>query len=172
MASDPAEAILNDPRFKGSPLTWEADPAEYDRIRHAWLTHVAAEEKLFQPYTDAEWAASMATMLSVFTDDCLMANVQTGENWHGKAGAENFYKLFIPAFEDMAWVPQALVIGPQGVLDVANMTGRLVHDFGGMKASGQQVHLQWVIQFPWVREQQKFAGEKVYSIRPLTGAEF
>lgn len=171
MASDPAEAILNDPRFKGSPLTWEADPAEYDRIRHAFLTHVSAEERLFTPYSDAEWAECMATMLSVFTDDCEMANVQTGESWNGKAGAESFYRLFIPAFEGMAWVPQALVIGPQGVLDVVNMTGRLVNDFAGMKATGEQVYLQWVIQFPWVREQQKFSGEKIYSIRSLNPAE-
>jgi len=168
---DPALSILNDPRFKGSPLTWEADPGEYDRIRHAFLTHVSFEEKLFSPYTDDEWRECMEKMLSVFTDDCIMANAQTGESWNGKAGAEDFYKLFIPAFEGMAWVPQALVIGPQGVLDVVNMTGRLVHDFGGMKATGEQVHLQWVIQFPWVREQQKFSGEKIYSIRPLGAAE-
>ena len=173
MSTDPAQAILDDPRFKGSPLTWEADPAEYDQIRHAWLTHVSAEETLFQPYNEDEWSKAMATMLSVFTDDCEMANAQTGESWRGKEGAEAFYRLFIPAFENMAWVPQALVIGPQGVLDVVNMTGRLVHDFGGMKATGEQVHLQWVIQFPWVREQQKFSGEKIFSIRSLgrAGAE-
>ena len=167
MATDSAQAILDDPRFKGSPLTWEADAAEYDRIRHAWLTHVSAEEELFRPFTEEQWTKSISTMLSVFTDDCEMANAQTGESWKGKKAAEDFYQLFIPAFEGMAWVPQALVIGPQGVLDVVNMTGRLVHDFGGMKATGEQVYLQWVIQFPWVREQQKFSGEKIYSIRPL-----
>lgn len=171
MASDPVQAILNDPRFKGSPLTWEADAAEYDRIRHAWLTHVSAEETLFQPYSQNEWDSAMATMLSVFTDDCEMANAETGERWAGKSGAEDFYRLFIPAFETMAWVPQALVIGPQGVLDVVNMTGRLVRDFGGMAATGESVNLQWVIQFPWVREQQKFSGEKIHSIRPLGPAE-
>ena len=171
MTDDPAIDILNDPRFKGSPLTWEADQGEYDRIRHAFLTHVAAEEQLFQPYTEAEWDERMATMLSVFTDDCVMAIGETGEQWQGKQGAEAFYRLFIPAFQNMAWVPQALVIGPQGVLDVVNMTGVLVHDFAGMKATGQKVNLQWVIQFPWVPEQQKFKGETVYSIRPLSAAE-
>ncbi|MGH6658502.1 MAG: hypothetical protein ACREBK_03555 [Sphingomicrobium sp.] len=95
MSNDPAADILNDPRFKGSPLTWEADPVEYDDIRHAWLTHVAHEERLFQPYSEAEWKVEMGAMLN----------------------------------------------------------------------------LQWVIQFPWVRDQQKFSGEKVLSIRPLSPIE-
>lgn len=171
MTSDPVQAILQDPRFKGAPITWEADPAEYDRIRHSWLTHVSAEERLFQPYTEGEWQAQMATMLSVFTDDCEMALGFTGETWTGREGADAFYRQFIPSFQNMAWVPQALVIGPQGVLDVVSMTGTLVRDFAGMTATPQPLHLQWVIYFSWVREQQKFRGEKVFSIRPLTDAE-
>ena len=171
MATDPVQAILADPRFKGAPITWSDDPGEYDAVRHAWLTHVSAEEKLFEPYTEGEWQAQMATMLSVFTDDCEMAVAPTGESWKGHDGADAFYRLFIPSFENMAWVPQALVIGPQGVLDVVNMTGILVRDFAGMKASPDLLHLQWVIFFPWVPEQGKFRGEKVFSIRPLTEAE-
>ena len=171
MATDPVQAILADPRFKGSPITWEVDDAEYDRVRHSWLTHVSAEEKLFHPFSEAEWQAQMGTMLSVFTDDCVMELGTTGEKWIGHDGADQFYKEFIPSFENMAWVPQALVIGPQGVLDVVNMTGTLVRDFGGLKASSEMLHLQWVIFFPWVAEQQKFRGEKVFSIRALTDAE-
>jgi hypothetical protein len=74
--------------------------------------------------------------------------------------------VFIPAFEDMQWVPQALVIGPQGVLDVADMTGGLVKPFAGLDGVGEQVALEWVIYFPWDTEQHKFRGETVYSIRP------
>src|SRR6476660_1569732 len=171
MATDPVQAILADPRFKGSPITWETDGAEYDRVRHAWLTHVSAEEKLFEPYTQAEWQAQMATMLSVFSADCAMEIATTGEVWKGHDGADQFYRLFIPSFENMEWVPQALVIGAQVVLDVVNMTGTLVRDFAGMKASPDQLHLQWVIFFAWLPDQQKFGGEKVFSIRPLTEAE-
>ncbi len=54
MEKDPADSILRDPRFKGKPLTWELDTATYDLIHRSWLTHVAAEEKLFQPHTDDE----------------------------------------------------------------------------------------------------------------------
>jgi hypothetical protein len=172
MATDPVQAILQDPRFKGSPLTWEADPAEYDRIRHAWLTHISAEEPLFAHHeTQAEWDAQMPIMLGVFTDDCVMELAWLGQRWQGKDGAAEFYRIFITAFEGMQWFPQAMVIGPQGVLDVANMSGVLVHDFAGMKATNAMVHLQWVISVPWVPEKQLFSGEKICSIRPLTDLE-
>ena len=68
----------------------------------------------------------------------------------------------------MAWVPQALVIGPQGVLDVVNMTGTLAAPFAGLDLVGAAVHLQWVIYFPWLPEEGKFGGETIYSIRPLS----
>ena len=42
---------------------------------------------------------------------------------------------------------------PQGVLDVVNMTGTLVKAFAGLDQVGAEVHLQWVIYFPWVPEQ-------------------
>ena len=171
MATDPVRAILDDPRFEGSPITWEIDAAEYDRVRHSWLTHVSAEEKLFQSYTETEWETQMATMLGVFTDDCVMELGTTGQNWTGHDGADHFYREFIPSFENMAWTPQALVIGPQGVLDVVNMTGILVRDFAGLKSSAELLHLQWVIFFPWVPDQQKFRGEKIFSIRALAEVE-
>lgn len=171
MADDPVDDILRDPRFAGAPVTWELDTAEYDRIRHSWLTHVSAEEKLFQPYTQAEWDAQMAIMLSVFSDDCVMELAATGDKWTGHDGADQFYREFIGSFQNMAWVPQALAVGPQGVLDVVNMSGTLVRDFAGLKSSPEELHLQWVIFFPWIPDRQKFRGEKIFSIRPLTEAE-
>ena len=67
----------------------------------------------------------------------------------------------------MAWVPQALVVGPQGVLDVVNMTATLAKPFAGFTEVGKRVHLQWVISFPWLPNEDKFKGETIYSIRPL-----
>ena len=75
--------------------------------------------------------------------------------------------MFLSSLQGMEWVPQALVIGPQGVLDVVNMTGKLVKEFAGLKEVGARVHLQWVIYFPWVPNAGKFKGEVIYSIRPL-----
>jgi hypothetical protein len=171
MTSDPVENILRDPRFEGKPITWGVDAAEYDQIRHAWLTHVAAEERLFAPYTDAVWKTQIQTMLSVFTDDCVMELVPTGQQWMGKQQAAAFYDMFIPAFEAMEWVPQALVIGPQGVLDVVNMKAILRKPFAGLTQLGQEIHTQWVIYFPWAPDKAKLRGEIIYSIRPLTPKE-
>jgi len=50
--------------------------------------------------------------------------------------AAEFYRLFLGSLEGMEWVPQALVIGPQGVLDVVNMTGKLIKEFAGLKQVG------------------------------------
>lgn len=171
MAIDLAEKILGDPRFKGRPITWEIEASEYDQIRRAWLTHVIAEERLFQPYTEAEWDAQMKLMLSVMSDNCVFELVPSGERWAGQKQADAFYRIFIPSFSQMMWMPQALVIGPQGVLDVANMTGILERPFAGLSAVGQKINLQWVIYFPWIPQEKKFRGETIYSIRPLTPGE-
>ena len=167
MSVDPVAELLSDPRFRGKPITWGATSESYDAVRRAWLTHVHAEEVLFKPFTEDEFKARMEVMLSVFTDDCVMELVPTGERWEGHVKAAGFYRSFLGSLEGMEWVPQALVIGPQGVLDVVNMTGKLIKEFAGLKQVGAQVHLQWVIYFPWVPDQGKFKGEVIYSIRPL-----
>jgi hypothetical protein len=167
MSVDPVAALLSDPRFKGKPITWGVTPDSYDDVRRAWLTHVHAEEVLFKPYTEDDFRAQMAIMLSVFTDDCVMELVTSGQRWEGQEQAVAFYRVFLTSLQEMQWVPQALVIGPQGVLDVVNMTGKLVKPFAGLKDVGATVHLQWVIYFPWVPDAGKFKGEVIYSIRPL-----
>ena len=167
MSTDPVTELLNDPRFKGASITWEVTTEAYDAIRRAWLTHVQAEEVLFKSFTEAVFQAQMEVMLGVFTDDCVMELVPAGMRWQGRAQATEFYRIFLGAFEGMKWVPQALVIGPQGVLDVVNMTGKLLKKFAGLDQVGAQVHLQWVIYFPWVPDQGKFKGEVIYSIRQL-----
>ena len=43
----------------------------------------------------------------------------------------------------MQWVPQTVVIGSQGVLDVADMTATQEAPFGGIDQVGQQVRLEW-----------------------------
>jgi hypothetical protein len=167
MSSDPVVQLLKDPRFKGQPITWEVTPEEYDAVRRAWLTHVQAEEVLFKPFTEDVFKAQMKIMLSVFTDDCVMELVTAGKRWVGHEQATAFYRVFLSSLVESEWVPQALVIGPQGVLDVVNMTGKLVKPFAGLENVGETVQLQWVIYFPWVPEEGKFKGELIYSIRPL-----
>jgi hypothetical protein len=167
MSADPVAQLLSDPRFSGQPITWGITSEGYDAVRRAWLTHVHAEEVLFKPFTEDQFKAQMQIMLGVFTDDCVMELVTSAERWEGHVGAAEFYRTFLSSLAGMEWVPQALVIGPQGVLDVVNMTGRLIKEFAGLKQVGAQVHLQWVIYFPWVPHEGKFKGEVIYSIRQL-----
>ena len=167
MSADPVAQLLNDPRFKDLPIAWGVTPEGYDAVRRAWLTHVHGEEVLFKPFTEDVFKTQMELMLSVFTDDCVMELATAGQRWQGHAQATEFYRLFLSSLEGMKWIPQALVIGPQGVLDVVNMTGKLIKEFAGLEQVGAQVHLQWVIYFPWVPEQGKFKGEVIYSIRQL-----
>ena len=111
MSADPVAELLSDPRFRGKPITWGVTSEGYDAVRRAWLTHVHAEEVLFKPFTEDAFKTQMDVMLSVFTDDCVMELVPTGERWEGHVKAAGFYRLFLGSLEGMEWVPQALVIG-------------------------------------------------------------
>ena len=162
--------MAEDPRF-AAILDRTITPDLYQTILQSWLRHVTNEEKLFVPHTDAESEAAMKEMLAVFTEDCAMDLVYAGQRWSGHDGARKFYRVFLSSFDRMQWVPQALVIGPQGVLDVVNMTARLAKPFGGFSNVGGTVSQQWTIYFPWDTGQQKFRGEIVYGIRPLSPGE-
>jgi hypothetical protein len=152
-----------DPRF--SPLEMGISPELYDEIRDLWLEHVTNEEKLFVPVSEEDWNRYLGVILDTLTDDCAMEVRSAGMRFEGRDGAREFYETFIPSFEGMQWVPQALVIGPQGVLDVADMTARLVKPFAGLDAVGEEISTEWVIHFPWDRDRRRFRGEIVYSIR-------
>lgn len=152
-----------DPRF--APLEMGITPELYEEIRDLWLKHVTTEEKLFVPVSDEEWNRCMSSILDTLTEDCTMEVKSAAIHFQGWNGAREFYELFIPSFQGMQWEPQALVIGPQGVLDVAHMTAKLVRPFAGLDAVGEQVSTEWVIHFPWDHEQRKFRGETIYSIR-------
>lgn len=152
-----------DPRF--APLGLGITPELYEEIRDLWLEHVTNEEKLFVPVSEADWNRYLGIILDTLTEDCVMEVRSAGIRFGGKDGAREFYETFIPSFEGMEWVPQALVIGPQGVLDVADMTAKLVRPFAGLEAVGENVSTEWVIYFPWDAERHRFRGETIYSIR-------
>ena len=159
-----------DPRF-AQILDRTITPELYQEILQLWLKHVTNEEKLFVPHTPEVAEEAMKEMLSAFTPDCVMELVATGDRWSGYDGARRFYDVFLSSISGMRWVPQALVIGPQGVLDVVNMTGTLQRPFAGLSDVGAVLKLQWVIYFPWVTEQHLFRGEVIYDIRPLSTHE-
>jgi hypothetical protein len=154
-----------DPRF--APLDMRISPELYDEIRERWLEHVSTEEKLFVPVSQEEWERYLRIVLETLTDDCVMEVRSAGMRLEGIDGARKFYEAFIPSFEGMHWTPQALVIGPQGVLDVADMTAKLTRPFAGLDAVGEQISTEWVIYFPWDLDRRKFRGEIIYSIRRI-----
>jgi hypothetical protein len=150
--------LQSDPRFQGH-FAWEVTPEEYDTIRSTWLKHVGAEEKPFVPHSEED-EEQLAIVRSTMTDEC--------KRWEGWDGALEFYKTFLAAFSGMQWVPQTVVIGPQGILDVADMTVTQEAPFGDMDQVDQQVRLEWVVYFLWNLEQKRFEGETFYSIRSLS----
>jgi hypothetical protein len=64
------------------------------------------------------------------TDDCVYEVKSTGERLEGWDGALWLYKGFLAAFSGMQWVPQTVVIGPQEILVVADMTTTQEAPFG------------------------------------------
>lgn len=55
-----------------------------------------------------------------------------------------------------------IVIGPQGVIEVATMTGTHVRAWAGAEATGRSIRLTIVIHFPWDRDAHLFSGERIY----------
>jgi predicted ester cyclase len=126
-------------------------PELYRQIRREWKTHSIAEDKRDIP-----------GLMSTLTDDCVYELAQTGDKWHGKEGATNFYLELLGAFPDIHFDLQNIVIGPQGVYEEAHVTATHEADWRTYQASGRQVEFDVIIFFPWDPEQEKFSGERVY----------
>ncbi|MGN6675507.1 MAG: ester cyclase [Thermomicrobiales bacterium] len=140
----------------GSPtiqerLKWEITPALYDRIRRLWVKHSIAEDR-----------RDLDGLIATLTDDCVYEIVPTGQRWEGHDGARAFYTTFLSAFPDVKFDLTDIVIGPQGVIEVATMIGTYQGEWAGLAPTGQPVRLTIIIHFPWDPTAEKFAGEKIY----------
>src|SRR6266496_2987535 len=92
-------------------LRRRVDPHEYRAIRQLWIAHSLAEE-----------THDIPGLMATLTEDCVYTMVNTGTNWHGKAGATQFYQQLLTAFPDIHFDLQNIVIGPQGVFEEAHVT--------------------------------------------------
>ncbi|MEJ2368120.1 MAG: nuclear transport factor 2 family protein [Acidobacteriota bacterium] len=128
----------------------EADSGEYSRIRALWKAHSIAED-------DRDIPGLMATL----TDDCLYEIPQTGDAWHGKEGAERFYRDLLSAFPDVHFDLQNIVIGPQGVFEEAHVTGTHARQWLNYEPSGRKTEFYVLIYFPWDSEAARFSGERI-----------
>ena len=86
-------------------------------------------------------------------------------------GARRFYTELLTAFPDAHFDLVDIVIGPRGVIEVADLTGTHQAAWAGQLGSGRRIRLRVIIHFPWDPQSGKFAGENVYFDRAdLTGS--
>jgi predicted ester cyclase len=127
------------------------DPAELRRIKRLWLRHSIAEE-----------GRDIDGLIATLAADCVYDIVPTGRRWEGHAGARAFYTELFAAFPDNAFALTDIVIGPQGVMEVATLTGTNLGPWAGVAPTGLPVALQVLILFPWEPTTERFAGERIW----------
>jgi predicted ester cyclase len=132
-------------------LRRDATPEEYRLIRQEWKTHSLAED-----------ARDLAGLISTLTEDCVYEVLPDGHRWEGHAGARRFYTELLTAFPDIRFDLTDIVIGPQGVAEVARVTATHRSDWLDRRATGGPVSFTVVIFFPWDRDRRKFRGERVH----------
>ena len=132
-------------------LARDVTPALYQQIRRLWIEHSLAEDRRDLP-----------GLLATLAEDCVYEVVPTGQRWEGHAGARAFYTEFLAAFPDVRFRLTDIVIGPQGVMEVAEMTGTHRGPWAGRAPTGRPVRLRIIIHFPWNPAAARFAGEKIY----------
>lgn len=132
-------------------LAWDITPALYTKIRRLWIKHSRAED-----------GRDIQGLIDTLAPDCVYIILPTGQRWEGHDGARNFYTTFLGAFPDVHFELTDITIGPQGVIEVAWMTGTHQGMWAGLEGTGKPVKLQVIIHFPWDPDAQKFAGENVY----------
>lgn len=132
-------------------LDWRITPELYRRIRRLWIRHSIAEDR-----------RDLDGLIATLAEDCVYEVVPTGQRWEGHDGARAFYTTFLGAFPDVHFDLTDIVIGPQGVIEVAEMTGTHRGEWAGIAPTGRAVRLRIIIHFPWDPAAEKFAGEKIY----------
>jgi predicted ester cyclase len=129
----------------------EVDPAEVKAVYELWKQHSMAEDN-----------RDIAGLLATLTDDCVYEIVGTPERWEGHEGATRFYLGLLSAFPDIHFDLTDIVVGPQGVVEEARVTGTHEQEWIDLEPSGERVEFTVVIFFPWDRERRLCRGEKVF----------
>ncbi len=132
-------------------LAWDVTPELYETVRSLWTKHSKAED-----------ARDLQGLIDTLAPDCVYEVMPTGQRWRGHDGARNFYLTFLGAFPDVHFDLADIVIGPQGVIEIATMTGTHRGEWAGIPGTGLPVRLTIIIHFPWNPWAGKFAGENIY----------
>lgn len=127
------------------------DPDELRRIKRLWVRHSVAEDR-----------RDIEGLVATLTRECVYEIVPTGQRWEGHAGARAFYTELFAAFPDNAFELTEIVVGPQGVFEVATLTGTNLGPWAGAPPTGLPVALQVIILFPWDPAAERFGGERIW----------
>ncbi len=127
------------------------DPGELRKIKRLWVRHSIAEDR-----------RDIDGLIATLAPDCAYEVVPTGQRWDGHDGARRFYEELFAAFPDNAFALTDIVVGPQGVFEVATLTGTNLGSWAGAEPSGLPISLQVLILFPWQPATQRFAGERIW----------
>ena len=142
---------MSDRRPVQAMLARGFDPAELRRIKRLWVRHSIAEDR-----------RDIDGLIATLSEDCVYEIVPTGQCWAGHDGARQFYGELFAAFPDNTFALSEIVVGPQGVFEVATLTGTNRGPWAGMPASGMAVSLEVLIYFPWDPVTERFTGERVW----------
>jgi len=134
------------------------DPAELRRIKRLWVRHSIAEDR-----------RDIDGLIGTLAPDCVYEMIPTGQRWEGHEGARGFYTELFAAFPDNRFQLSDIVVGPQGVFEVATLTGTNDGPWAGAPASGLPVSLEVLILFPWDPATGLFRGERIWFDRGSVG---
>jgi len=143
----------------GQRLARGFDPDELRRVKRLWVRHSVAEDR-----------RDIDGLIATLAPDCVYEIVVTGQRWEGHAGARDFYTELFAAFPDNVFALSEIVIGPQGVFEVATLTGTNQGPWAGTPASGLRVALEVIIFFPWDPTTERFLGERIWFDRTGIGS--
>jgi hypothetical protein len=132
-------------------LARDFDRAELRRIKRLWVRHSIAEDR-----------RDVDGLIGTLTPDCRYEIFPTRQAWEGHAGARTFYTELFAAFPDNRFALSDIVIGPQGVFEVAILTATNQGPWAGVAASGLPVSLEVLIHFPWDPATERFTGERIW----------
>jgi len=127
------------------------DPVELRRIKRLWARHSIAEDR-----------RDIDGLIATLSPDCVYEIVPTGQRWEGHAGARAFYGELFTAFPDNTFALTEIVVGPQGVFEVATLTGTNLGPWAGAEPTGLPLALQVLILFPWDPATERFSGERIW----------
>jgi hypothetical protein len=121
------------------------------RVKRLWVRHSIAEDR-----------RDIEGLVATLAADCVYEIVPTGQRWEGHEGARAFYSELFAAFPDNAFALSEIVVGPQGVFEVATLTGTNLGPWAGADPTGLPIALQVLILFPRDPATERFTGERIW----------